>query len=232
MKSSRLRTAQSSSSNKIKKLLITAGPTREMLDPVRFISNLSTGELGYKLARLALKQGYEVTLISGPTAFKAIDGVKHVPVVSSEDMRVACLKYFKNSDALIMTAAVADFTPAHRERQKIKRRETQSVVLKRTKDILAELGPIKGDRLVIGFCLETEKWLEYAKLKLLKKKMTGIVANYYEPGKVCPFGHNPMTSVFMDADLSTRRHSNLSKLSMAKKILSWMEELARAQKNL
>lgn len=232
MKASRSRLNQNASNRKIRKVLITAGPTREMLDPVRFISNLSTGELGYKLARLALKKGYDVTLISGPTALKPIPGSKHVAVVSSEDMRLACLKHFKKCDALIMTAAVADFTPAKQARQKIKRRETQSVVLKRTKDILAELGPIKGDRLVIGFCLETEKWLEYAKLKLLKKKMTGIVANYYEPGKVCPFGHNPMTSVFMDADLLSRKHSNLSKLSMAKKILSWMEELAATQKNL
>lgn len=228
MKSPRLRNTQIHSQKKIKKLLITAGPTREMLDPVRFISNLSTGELGYKLARLAVQKGYEVTLISGPTALKPVAGTKHVAVVSSEDMRLACVKHFKKSDALIMTAAVADFTPAKQARQKIKRRETQSVVLNRTKDILAELGPKKGNRIVIGFCLETEKWLEYAKLKLLKKKMTGIVANYYEPGKICPFGHNPMTSVFMDARLRTQKHTNLSKSGMANKILGWMEDLAGA----
>jgi len=226
VKSLRLRNAQTHSKKRIKKILITAGPTREMLDPVRFISNLSTGELGYKLARLAVQKGYEVTLISGPTALKPVVGTKHVAVVSSEDMRLACVKHFKKSDALIMTAAVADFTPAKQARQKIKRRETQSVVLNRTKDILAELGPRKGDRIIIGFCLETEKWLEYAKLKLLKKKMTGIVANYYEPGKICPFGHNPMTSVFMDARLRAQKHTNLSKSSMANKILGWMEDLA------
>lgn len=218
---------------KIKKLLITAGPTREMLDPVRFISNLSTGELGYILARIARRQGYAVTLISGPTALKPPAGVKMVPVISAEDMRKACEKQFFQSDALIMTAAVADFMPAEKSPQKIKRRETQSVLLKRTTDILAGIGPRKGKRIVIGFCLETEKWLEYAKLKLQKKKLDGIVANFYKPGKVTPFGKNPMTSVFLDEDLNSRCHENLTKSRMAGEILKWMEALSlRRQKNL
>ncbi len=238
MNSPRLRKAQSKESvvlkaqrkNKtaktIRRILITAGPTREMLDPVRFISNLSTGELGYTLARIAYQKGYDVTLVSGPTAIEPPQGVHFVPVVSSEDMLKACEKEFFKSDALVMTAAVADFTPVTREKQKIKRRETQSVVLKRTKDILAGLGPRKGDRVVIGFCLETEKWLEYAKLKLQKKKLDGIIANFYDPGKVYPFGKNPMTSAFIGADLQTDIYRKLSKTEMSRQILRWMEKLA------
>lgn len=197
-----------------------------MLDPVRFISNLSTGELGYTLARMASLAGYDVTLISGPTALKPPAKVRLVSVVSSEDMRQACEKHFFKSDALIMTAAVADFTPARSEKQKIKRRETQSVVLKRTHDILAGLGPRKGTRVVIGFCLETEKWLEYAKLKLQKKKLDGIVANFYEPGKTYPFGRNPMTSALVDQNFDCDLYRNLSKSQMSRKILNWMETLA------
>ena len=229
MNSPRLRKAQTNNktSKIIRRILITAGPTREMLDPVRFISNLSTGELGYTLARIAVQKGYDVTLVSGPTSMIPPKGVHFVSVISSEDMRKACEKTFFKSDALIMTAAVADFTPAHKEKQKIKRRETQSVVLKRTKDILAGLGPRKGDRIVIGFCLETEKWLEYAKLKLQKKKIDGIIANFYEPGKVYPFGKNPMTSAFMRYDLKTDIYRKLSKSEMSRKILLWMEELSR-----
>ncbi len=236
MKDSRLRNAQRKNPvvmksqrkniKAIRRILITAGPTREMLDPVRFISNLSTGELGYALARIAAQKGYDVTLISGPTAIIAPKGIRFIPVISSEDMRKACEKTFFKNDALIMTAAVADFTPAHREKQKIKRRETQSVVLKRTKDILAGLGPRKGNRVVIGFCLETEKWLEYAKLKLQKKKLDGIIANFYEPGKVYPFGKNRMTSAFMNRDLKTDIYRRLTKTEMSRKILDWMEELA------
>ena len=217
---------------KIRRILITAGPTREMLDPVRFISNLSTGELGFTLARVALKQGYDVTLISGPVALTPPKGVHLVPVISSEDMRLACEKNFFKNDALIMTAAVADFTPSHREKQKIKRRETQSVLLKRTQDILAGLGPRKGNRIVIGFCLETEKWLEYAQLKLQKKKLNGIVANFYEPGKACPFGKNPMTSAFIDKNLNIDIYRKLNKIQMSKRILSWMDKLNKLEESI
>jgi len=236
VKEPRLRTAQkknkrlpkSQTENKkiIRRLLITAGPTREMLDPVRFISNLSTGELGYILAAQAVQKGYEVTLISGPTALKPPAHVRLVSVVSSEDMLQACEKHFFKSDALIMTAAVADFTPTKKEKQKIKRRETQSVTLKRTQDILAGLGPRKGKRILIGFCLETEKWLEHAKLKLQKKKLDGIVANFYEPGKTYPFGKNPMTSAFIDPTFQTDLYHKLTKKQMSQKILNWMEILA------
>ena len=203
-----------------------------MLDPVRFISNLSTGELGFTLARVALKQGYDVTLVSGPVALTPPKGVHFISVISSEDMRLACEKNFLKNDALIMTAAVADFTPSHREKQKIKRRETQSVLLKRTQDILAELGPRKGNRIVIGFCLETEKWLEYAKLKLQKKKLNGIVANFYEPGKVCPFGKNPMTSAFIDENLNINIYRKLNKIQMSKRILWWMGELNQLRESI
>lgn len=219
--------AQRKNRDGICRILITAGPTREMLDPVRFISNLSTGELGYTLAKMAAQKGYQVTLVSGPTSLVPPKHVNLVPVVSSEDMRLACEKHFFKNDALIMTAAVADFTPLNQAKQKIKRRETQSVVLKRTQDILAGLGPRKGSRIVIGFCLETEKWLEYAKLKLQKKKLDGIVANFYEPGKLYPFGKNPMTSGLMNQKLEVQLYRHLSKVQMSRKILDWMEVLKR-----
>ena len=210
----------------LKKLLITAGPTREMLDPVRFLSNLSTGEMGYAIARIAREQGYDVTLISGPTMLKSPRGIRQVSVTSAAEMKRACQKFFPSQQALIMTAAVCDFTAATKHPQKIHRTKTKQLLLKQTPDIVAGLGKRKGRRVVIGFCLETQDWLENAKRKLKRKNLDGIVANYYTRRHV-PFGRRKITTAFLDQKEKVTFLRHLSKERVAVRLLNWMEGLRR-----
>lgn len=205
-----------------RKILITAGPTREMLDPVRFLSNLSTGEMGYQTARMARRKGHKVILVSGPTALKPPHGVKFVSVVSAAEMKRACEKYFPQCDAIIMTAAVCDFTAAKKQPQKIHRTETQEFRLKQTPDIIAGLASRKGKRVVIGFCLETENWLQSAKSKLKRKKMDGIVANYYTARHV-PFGDRRINTAFIGVEGKVQKLKNKSKKQVAESLLFWLE---------
>ena len=211
---------------RVKRLLITAGPTREMLDPVRFLSNLSTGEMGYTLARIAHKQKYQVTLISGPAALKPPRGVRFFSITSAADLQRACRRLFPKHDALIMTAAVCDFTAAKKNSQKIRRTHTRSFLLKQTPDILAGLGRRKGKRTLIGFCLETEDWLKNAQNKLVRKHLDGIVANYYTKSHV-PFGNRKITTAFLEPGGKTRFLYHQSKPRIAAGLLKWMEGLGK-----
>lgn len=209
----------------MKRLLITAGPTREMLDPVRFISNLSTGEMGYVLASTARDLGYQVTLISGPTALVRPKGVKFIPIVSTQDLKQACEKQFLKHDVLIMTAAVCDFMAKRFHPQKIMRTKTNRFELKRTPDILAGLSRRKKGRVVIGFCLETRDWLKKAEEKLKRKRLDGIVANYYSP-RHNPFGTGRVNMAFIaKGEKRARKLENQTKKQIAKKLLKWMEGL-------
>lgn len=208
----------------LKKILITAGPTREMLDPVRFLSNLSTGEMGYALARAAKKQGCKVTLISGPTVLEPPLGVRFIPTVSAAEMKKACDKYFPSHDILIMTAAVCDFTASRRHPQKIHRTQTKKFLLKQTPDVVAGLARRKGKRCVIGFCLETQDWLENARKKLRRKNLDGIVANFYHSGHV-PFGRRRITTAFIDSEGRTKILRNKSKDQIATGLLDWIRSL-------
>jgi len=135
--------------------LITAGPTREYLDPVRYVSNASSGKMGYACAASAVRRGHRVTLISGPTACPSPAGVKVIPVVTSQEMRRAVMQVYPKCDCVIMTAAVSDYRPKHRSKTKIKSKQQSRVVeLVRTNDILAELGQTKKKQILIGFALE------------------------------------------------------------------------------
>lgn len=209
-----------------KKLLITAGPTREMLDPVRFLSNLSTGEMGYTLAQIARAKKYQVTLISGPTALKPPRNVKFIPVISAEEMKKACRKYFSRHDALIMTAAVCDFTSAEKAPHKIRRTHTKQLLLKQTPDIVAGIARKKGKRIVIGFCLETQDWLQNAVKKLKRKNLDGIVANYYNK-KHYPFGDRKITTVFINKEEQKQVLTRQSKKQIAVKLLRWLESIQK-----
>jgi len=162
-----------------KKLLITAGPTHEKIDPVRFIANCSTGKLGYTVAKVAASRGADVTLISGPTYLEAPQGVNVQRVVSAEDMYKACVNVFDSVDAAILTAAVADYTPAHPADHKLKKSHEylESIDLKETTDILASLSKTKKDQVVVGFAAETNNVLEHAQAKLERKGCSMIVAN-------------------------------------------------------
>ena len=162
-----------------KKVLITAGPTYESIDSVRFIGNHSSGKMGYALAEICQYYGADVTLVSGPVSIEAPPGVHLISVTSARQMYDACLPMFKTSDIAIMSAAVADFTPLETAQQKIKKTEQSiSISLTKTEDILAALGQIKSDhQILVGFALETENEKENAIDKLKRKNANFIVLN-------------------------------------------------------
>lgn len=162
-----------------KKLLVTAGPTQEAIDPVRFISNHSTGKMGYAIARRAMLRGADVTLVSGPTAIDPPPFVTFIPVVSAKDMYDAVTKHAKEQDIIIKSAAVADYTPTTVATEKVKKKEGDlSIPLTRTQDILSYLGAHKKEgQILCGFSMETENMLENSKKKLEKKKADMIIAN-------------------------------------------------------
>ena len=162
-----------------KKILVTAGPTRESIDPVRFITNHSTGKMGYAIAKNAMRRGAKVTLISGPVNLEAPRFLDIVNVNSAADMFEAVKARYEEQDIIIKTAAVADYTPEHLATEKIKKKDGDlSLPMKRTTDILAWLGEHKpAHQILCGFSMETENMLENSKLKLAKKKVDMIAAN-------------------------------------------------------
>ncbi|AUS07202.1 bifunctional phosphopantothenoylcysteine decarboxylase/phosphopantothenate--cysteine ligase CoaBC [Pseudotamlana carrageenivorans] len=162
-----------------KKILITAGPTYEAIDPVRFIGNHSSGKMGFEIAKAATNLGAEVFLISGPTSQKVSHSlIKQIPVVSAQDMFNAVHTYFNYCDIAILSAAVADYRPKEVAHQKIKKKtSTLTLELEKTKDILASLGAIKNQQYLVGFALETNDELENAKGKLKRKNLNLIVLN-------------------------------------------------------
>jgi phosphopantothenoylcysteine decarboxylase/phosphopantothenate--cysteine ligase len=162
-----------------KKILITAGPTYQAIDPVRFIGNFSTGKMGIALANEAVRQGAEVHLVLGPSAEKNIDNKIHLHrVVSAQQMYEAAVAQFETCDMAILAAAVADYTPAEVAPQKIKKKgDKLTLTLIPTIDILASLGKLKTTQKLIGFALETENEVENAQLKLQKKNLDAIVLN-------------------------------------------------------
>lgn len=164
---------------KDKKILITAGPTYQAIDPVRFIGNFSTGKMGIALANEAVRQGAEVHLVLGPSAEKNIDDKIHLHrVVSAQQMYEAAVAQFETCDMAILAAAVADYTPAEVAAQKIKKKGDELILtLIPTVDILASLGKLKTTQKLIGFALETENEVENAQLKLQKKNLDAIVLN-------------------------------------------------------
>jgi phosphopantothenoylcysteine decarboxylase/phosphopantothenate--cysteine ligase len=159
-------------------VLVTAGPTREFIDAVRFISNPSTGKMGYALAAAARDRGAEVVLITGPTQLASPPGVKVVSVVSAADMHRAVTEHLGRSHVVIMAAAVSDFTPLQTSDRKIKKENaSETIRLGRTEDILLELGKAGGQRLLIGFAAETDNLEQNALKKLREKHLDMIVAN-------------------------------------------------------
>ncbi|NQY06290.1 MAG: bifunctional phosphopantothenoylcysteine decarboxylase/phosphopantothenate--cysteine ligase CoaBC [Flavobacteriaceae bacterium] len=164
---------------KNKKILITAGPTYEAMDPVRFIGNHSSGKMGFELAKVAANLGAQVILVSGPTKETVAHGlITVIAVVSAEEMYQACHQHYADSDIAICAAAVADYKPAEVADQKIKKKGDNMVIqLEKTKDILASLGEQKKHQFLVGFALETNNELENAKSKLKRKNLDLIVLN-------------------------------------------------------
>lgn len=160
------------------RVLVTAGPTQEAIDPVRYITNHSTGKMGYAIARMAMYRGAKVTLVSGPTALAAPLFVDTVPVVTAEEMYEAVMSRADEQDVIIKAAAVADYRPAEVADEKIKKTDQEAGIrLERTRDILAALGERKGNKVLCGFSMETEHMLENSRKKLEKKNLDMIAAN-------------------------------------------------------
>lgn len=161
-----------------KTVIVTAGPTRESIDPVRYISNHSTGKMGYAIAEKASKRGAKVYLISGPTHLSPPNGVNVINVMSAKEMYKRIMEYFYEANIVIKSAAVADYAPAEANNQKIKKSEDDLTIrLTKNPDILYELGKIKRDKILVGFAMETQNLIENAKEKIKRKNLDFIVAN-------------------------------------------------------
>jgi len=212
-----------------KKVLITAGPTYEAIDPVRFIGNHSSGKMGFEIAKAAANLGAEVVLISGPTHQKAAnDLIEVIPVVSANDMYNAVHNYFKNSDIAILSAAVADYKPKYVADKKIKKKDsTLTLELEKTKDILASLGDIKIKQILVGFALETNNEIENAIKKLKNKNLDLIVLNSLSD-KGAGFGVNTNKVTLIDSEENITNYNLKSKAEVAQDILSEILKLINA----
>ena len=190
--------------------LITAGPTHEKIDPVRYIGNSSSGKMGYSLAKKANELGANVTLVVGPTNLSMdLSNIQSIRVQDSEEMFNETIKYFKNSDVIICSAAISDFKPVQAVKNKIKKEKgLESIELEPTKDILLELGKIKTSQFLVGFALETDNVIRNAKNKLKSKNLDAIVVN-----KIDDF--NPISSDYNQIDFI---NSDLKITSFEKKL--------------
>jgi len=206
-----------------KKVMITAGPTYEAIDPVRFIGNHSSGKMGYALAEVAANLGASVTLISGPVSIQVTnDLIQVIPVTSAKEMYDASHHYFSECDIAILSAAVADYRPAAVASEKIKKAETDlHLKLEKTQDILASLGDIKKKQLLIGFALETENELENAKTKLKKKNLDLIVLNSLKD-KGAGFGTDTNKVTLIDKDNKVHPFSVKPKTEVARDIFQFI----------
>ncbi len=212
------------------KVLITAGPTQEAIDPVRYITNHSSGKMGYALAKLAMLRGADVTLVSGKTCLQAPTRVKVVDVISAEDMYNAVIERLAEQDIIIKAAAVADYCPVTISDEKIKKSDSDTnIKLKRTPDILKKIGEIRGVRQYIcGFSMETQNLIENSKAKLYKKKIDMIVANSLkEPGAGFSTDTNVVTIITEDKEIPLQL---MSKDIVAEQILTAIL-VEREQKN-
>ncbi|MCI4667142.1 MAG: bifunctional phosphopantothenoylcysteine decarboxylase/phosphopantothenate--cysteine ligase CoaBC [Bacteroidia bacterium] len=212
-------------------LLLTAGPTREAIDPVRYITNHSTGKMGYALAEEAARLGAEVTIVSGPTQLELPKNIYRIDVQSAQEMYEAVHQNLQDKDVVIMTAAVADYTPLEVSHQKIKKAEGDlNIPLKRTRDILKSVGAIKkSEQILVGFALETHNELDNAKKKLQSKNLDFVVLNSMKDAGA-GFGHdtNKLTLLFRDEEQMS--FPLKSKKELAKDILQQVIRL-RKQKN-
>jgi phosphopantothenoylcysteine decarboxylase/phosphopantothenate--cysteine ligase len=206
-----------------KQVLLTAGPTCEDIDPVRYISNHSSGKMGYALAEALVQQGAIVKLISGPThiSVPAHPALAFFPVRSAQEMYEACVQQFSMSDIIIMAAAVADYTPKVKARQKIKKKETDfSLELVKTIDIAASLGKQKkASQLMVGFALETENELQHASQKLQSKNLDLIILNSLND-KGAAFGYDTNKITIIDSAGNVQTFALKSKLEVAKDIVN------------
>lgn len=204
------------------RFLVTAGPTREVIDPVRFLSNHSTGKMGYEIAKAIVKRGGQVSLISGPSSLKKPEGVEFIPVETAEEMFEAVKKTYPKCDVLIKSAAVSDYRPKMQNSQKMKKEakeEEIQLTLVRNPDILWEMGKMKEPgKIHVGFAAETEKVIEHGKEKIRKKNLDFIVANdVTEEG--AGFAHDTNIVYFIDKDGKYTKTEKVEKSAIAHEII-------------
>lgn len=205
------------------RFLVTAGPTREPIDAVRFLSNASSGRMGYAVARAAAEAGHEVTLVSGPTALDPPGGARCIRVQTAAEMADAVFAALDGCTCLVMAAAVADYRPRDVFPGKRKKGEgTLHLALERTVDILAAAGRRKGGRILVGFAVETENLLANARDKLRAKNLDLIVAN-----GVDAFAGGRTSASFLTAEGDRRSFSSVSKDELARALVAWVADRAR-----
>lgn len=204
------------------KILITAGPTREFFDTVRFISNPSSGRMGFALAEAAVRRGHEVVLVAGPVALERPRGVEYVSVVSAAEMSAACKRVWASCDAAIMTAAVCDYRPSVKLKHKLqKRHAVRPIKLEPTEDIATALGKSKRERVLIGFAMEDHDHHAHAEGKLRRKRCDAIVLN----GPENVGGDRAAVEILVAGGVWTAPITG-SKRQVAAKIVKLCEELA------
>jgi phosphopantothenoylcysteine decarboxylase/phosphopantothenate--cysteine ligase len=218
---------QSHQDLKKKRILVTAGPTYEAIDPVRFVGNRSSGKMGFAIANAAAQRGAEVTLVAGPTHLETPRNVTRIDVESAQEMLTAVLAHTKKTDAIIMAAAVADYRPANPAKHKIKKHSSSKALelqLEATTDILAMLGKKKRSMTLVGFALETKDELAGAKEKLRKKNLDLIVLNSFgKQNRV--FGSNLNTVAMIDKRGKVEQLPIMPKFDIANKILNKIKTL-------
>ncbi|MEI7945881.1 MAG: bifunctional phosphopantothenoylcysteine decarboxylase/phosphopantothenate--cysteine ligase CoaBC [bacterium] len=205
-------------------ILVTAGPTREHLDPIRFLSNRSTGKMGFAIAAAAAERGHTVTLIAGPVSLTTPPGVTRIDVVSARDMLTAVQSCLPKQDALIMSAAVADFRPAHMADSKLKKSQMNPVIpLEPNPDILKTISPLKGSRIFVGFAAETGDPIAEAQRKLASKGLDMIVANDVT-AEGAGFAVDTNRVTFITANEQPRALPLQSKVDVGRAIIDWLEK--------
>jgi phosphopantothenoylcysteine decarboxylase/phosphopantothenate--cysteine ligase len=202
------------------RILISAGPTREPIDPVRYLSNFSSGKMGYALAQAAMQIG-DVTLVTGPVALNPPRGCRVIPVLTAKEMLTAMTKEFKNADITIMVAAVADYRPAIVARQKIKKTKgTLTLKLIKNPDVLKTLGARKkANQILVGFAAETKNVLAYGKKKLREKNLDWIVINNVAK-KGIGFGSDDNEIILVGRDEQILKMRKAAKTHVAELILA------------
>lgn len=210
------------------RVLITAGPTRERLDPVRFLSNYSTGYMGTVLARQALRRGHRVTLISGPGTERPPAGAQVIAVEGTQDMERALRRQSERSDVVVMAAAVSDFRPRHPATAKLPRRARLTLTLEATPDLLARL-PRTSQQVVVAFALETGRVMTRAQEKLRRKRVDLLLAQQIS-GTGAPFGRTRVDAWLLARDGSARRLGQVSKPYVARTLLDKIEALWYGQR--
>lgn len=210
-----------------RKILVTAGPTAESIDPVRYMTNHSSGKMGFSIAEQAIKRGADVVLVAGPVNLSCSEKIKRVDVRSTENMRKSVNDYFEWADIVIMAAAPADYRPMEEAKEKIKKHNDDlTLKLVKNPDILRELGTKKGSKILIGFAAETNNLIEYAKGKIEKKNLDVIVANDVKQEGAGFMGDTNIITI-IDRKGNTKSYEKMSKLEAADIILDKAKEYIR-----